>query len=109
MPELKEKLLLNHAGTDLLIRGTQEVRDIVDWPVGERDGYEFGEVNLVPNCYHYGALLAMYELSREEWYLRRAAEVKQAIRAPRIPRFTAQCSRSVSALRTPRNIRRWFP
>ena len=80
MPELKEKLLLNHAGTDLLIRGTQEVRDIVDWPVGERDGYEFGEVNLVPNCYHYGALLAMYELSREEWYLRRAAEVKQAIR-----------------------------
>lgn len=80
MPELKEKLLLNHAGTDLLIRGTQDVRDIVDWPVGERDGYEFGEVNLVPNCYHYGALLAMYELSREEWYLRRAAEVKQAIR-----------------------------
>ena len=52
----------------------------MDWPVGERDGYEFGEVNLVPNCYHYGALLAMYELSREEWYLRRAAEVKQAIR-----------------------------
>ena len=48
MPELKEKLLLNHAGTDLLIRRTQEVRDIVDWPVGERDGYEFGEVNLVP-------------------------------------------------------------
>ena len=80
LPELKKKLLLDHAGPDLLIRGSKEIRDIVDWPSGERDGYEFGEVNLVPNCYHHGALLAMYDLTHEDFYLKRAAEIKQVIR-----------------------------
>lgn len=80
LPELKGKLLLDHAGGDFLIRETPEIRDIVDWPCGERDNYEFGEVNLVPNCYHYGALLAMHELSGDDFYLRRAAAVRKAIR-----------------------------
>ena len=80
LPKLKEKLLLDHAGDDLLIRGTSEIRDIVDWPEKERDSYEFGEVNLVPNCYHCGALLAMHELSGDPFYLERAAAVRKAIR-----------------------------
>ena len=80
LPKLKEKLLLDHAGDDLLIRGTSEIRDIVDWPEKERDSYEFGEVNLVPNCYHYGALLVMHELSGDPFYLERAAAVRKAIR-----------------------------
>ncbi len=85
LPELKEKLLLQHIGEDLLlrdisrIRGDVRIRDIVDWPEEERNSYEFGEINLVPNCYHYGALLAMYELSGDDFYLKRAATVKQAI------------------------------
>lgn len=33
-----------------------KIRDIVDWPVCERDGYEFGRWNLVPNCWQYMAL-----------------------------------------------------
>ena len=86
LPELKEKLLLQHTGEDLLLRdisktrGDLRIRDIVDWPEEERDFYEFGEINLVPNCYHYGALLAMHELSGDDFYLKRAAAVKQAIR-----------------------------
>ncbi|MBO4633090.1 MAG: hypothetical protein J5858_14320 [Lentisphaeria bacterium] len=32
------------------------LHDIVDWPAGERDGYEFGTYNLVPNCWQYMAL-----------------------------------------------------
>lgn len=40
------------------------VRDIVDWPLLERDGYEMGEVNLVPNCYFYMALNHMAEIAR---------------------------------------------
>ncbi|MBO4303767.1 MAG: hypothetical protein J6A21_04220, partial [Lentisphaeria bacterium] len=33
-----------------------KVHDIVDWPEYERDGYEFGTYNLVPNCWQYMAL-----------------------------------------------------
>ncbi len=79
-PRLKEKLLLDLAGSDGLIRGNTTVRDIVDWPLCERDGYEFGEVNLVPNCYHHQALLTMHELSGDDFYRDRAAVVRAAIR-----------------------------
>ena len=75
---MKGKLLLDHAGGDFRIRETPEIRDIVDWPCGERDNYEFGKVNLVPNCYHYGALPAMHGLPGNKFYLRRAA-VRKAI------------------------------
>ena len=34
----------------------RSIQDIVDWPVMERDGYEFGDYNLVPNCWQYMAL-----------------------------------------------------
>lgn len=43
---------------------TIPVRDIVDWPQPERDGYEMAEVNLVPNCWFYMALCRMAELAR---------------------------------------------
>ncbi len=80
IPEIDQFLLLNLAGDDLLIRGTEEIRDIVDWPLTERDNYEFGDVNFVPNCYHYGSLLAMYELTQNPVYLSRAGEVKKSLR-----------------------------
>jgi hypothetical protein len=79
-PALKERTLLHHAGDDLLIREQNDIRDIVDWPQCERDNYEFGQVNLVPNCYHHQALSVMYELSGDDFYRRRAAQVREAIR-----------------------------
>ena len=54
LPLLTDKLLLDRVGPEGLLAGHQH--DLVDWPVTERDGYEFGEFNLVPNCYFYQAL-----------------------------------------------------
>jgi hypothetical protein len=58
-PQLYEKLCLDRIGDDgmLLDNG----KDIVDWPAGERDGYELGKINLVPNCYLYHALILLGE------------------------------------------------
>jgi len=36
-----------------------ELRDIVDWPQGERDGFEMRPVNTVVNAFHYRALVLM--------------------------------------------------
>ena len=69
---LKDKLLLNRVGVDSLLIGSD--KDITDWPESERDEYEFGPVNLVPNCYFHHAL----KLSGE---LELAAKVKTSIRA----------------------------
>ncbi len=79
-PVLKERTLRHHAGDDFLIRPQNGIRDIVDWPMGERDDYEFGDVNLVPNCYHYRSLLAMAELGEDGSYRQRAAQIKESIR-----------------------------
>jgi hypothetical protein len=40
------------------------MRDIVDWPQGERDGYEMCAVNTVVNAFHYRALVLMGRLAR---------------------------------------------
>ena len=55
-------------------------RTIVDWPLGERDNYEFGKVNLVSNCYYYHALNVMAELSNKAHYKTKALELKAVIR-----------------------------
>lgn len=76
-PALKPKLLLNLAGENNLITvqnqgegyrfpgfpKTTILRDLIDWPQNERDGYELGVYNLVPNCWHYEALKRMRELA----------------------------------------------
>ena len=36
-----------------------QVRDIVDWPQGERDGYDMVPVNTVVNAFHYRALVLL--------------------------------------------------
>lgn len=38
-------------------------RDIVDWPRGERDGYDFRNYNTVVNAFHYRALVVMAKLA----------------------------------------------
>ena len=40
-----------------------KVADLIDWPPGERDGYEIGPVNLVPNCWQYMALCRSAEIA----------------------------------------------
>lgn len=64
---LKPKLQLDRAGADGLLTSTAEQRsraDIVDWPKGERDGYEFREVNTVVNAFHLHALRLMADLAQ---------------------------------------------
>ncbi|MBQ6473997.1 MAG: hypothetical protein IJJ33_18555 [Victivallales bacterium] len=59
----------------------RKVRDIVDWPESERDGYEFGEVNFVPNAYLYHAYLVMHQLTRNPEYQAKAARLRNALRS----------------------------
>ncbi len=79
LPHLPQKLLPQHFREDGLLAPTGFVRDIVDWPPGERDGYEMGTANFVPNAYAYGAMKVMAELTGDEAYLRRAEALKTAI------------------------------
>ena len=53
-----EKTLEQRARPDGLL-DTKGLRDIVDWPAGERDGYDFRDVNTVVNAFHYANLLQM--------------------------------------------------
>ena len=78
---LEERLLDKWTGQDkLLYTDTRNPKDIVDWPAGERDDYGFGSTNLVPNCYRYGALLAMEKLTGKTDYRKKADELRLAIR-----------------------------
>ena len=63
-----EKLLLNLAREDgLLVSFPDHSRpdqgDIVDWPVGERDGFVFKPVNAVVNAFHYRNLREMRDIA----------------------------------------------
>jgi hypothetical protein len=59
LPLLEEKLLNDCCdGRGLLNdrcykKYRKKVRDLVDWPEMERDGYDFQEVNFVPNVYRF--------------------------------------------------------
>jgi alpha-L-rhamnosidase len=64
---LKTKLLIERAGADGLIRSNEEQKkktDIVDWPMKERDGYVFCEINTVVNAFHLAALSRMADIAR---------------------------------------------
>lgn len=64
---LKPKLLLNRAREDgLLVSNAAQVKknDIVDWPQGERDGFQFKPVNTVVNAFHIRSLQMMAELAK---------------------------------------------
>ncbi len=39
------------------------IQDIVDWPAGERDGFQFGAINSVVNAFHYAALSHMRSIA----------------------------------------------
>lgn len=57
-----EKTLEQHARADGLL-DTRGLRDIVDWPKGERDGYVFRNVNTVVNAFYYRTLVLMSDMA----------------------------------------------
>ena len=64
---LKSKLDLAREGADnLFISNNKQIQhdDIVDWPLGERDGYVFKPVNTVVNAFHLRSLAMMTDLAR---------------------------------------------
>lgn len=64
---LKPKLLQERARADGLLTSNaahMKKGDIVDWPLGERDGYVFTEVNTVVNAFYLRALEHMAVLAR---------------------------------------------
>lgn len=101
-PDLKAKTLSALARQDGLISTVtpavpkeviasvhgEPLRDIVDWPAGERDGYEMRPVNTVVNAFHYRALGDMVRIAealgkREDaaLYRQQAAKVREAFNA----------------------------
>ena len=102
--ELKPKTLLALAADDGLIstrtgRQSKEflksihfngraLRDIVDWPTKEADGYEFKDFNTVVNAFHYQSLVRMSQIAQvlnqpddAQFYRERADLVLAAINA----------------------------
>jgi len=101
--QLKPKTLLALAQDDSLVssrtglqtpefhdsihyRGT--LKDIVDWPEGERDGFVFCKVNSVVNAFHYRSLVLMEKIAAAlgksddaAFYRQRSARVKKAFNA----------------------------
>ena len=69
---LKKILHPEMEDTDGLLRATDNVKDIIDWPEVERDNYEMGKVNFVPNAFFYGALLTMAQLGNDEFFRKKA-------------------------------------
>ncbi|WP_442482212.1 alpha-L-rhamnosidase-related protein [Aeoliella sp. SH292] len=60
-----QKLLSDAERPDGLLDTSQPpYRDIVDWPAGERDGYDFRPVNTVVNSFHYITLRRMADIAR---------------------------------------------
>jgi len=59
---VREKIYLDRARPDGLI-DTHDLRDIVDWPAGERDDYDFQPVNTVVNAFHAHTLNLMARIA----------------------------------------------
>lgn len=90
-----EKLLAHRARPDGLL-DTKGLRDLVDWPQGERDGFDFRPVNTVYNAFYQRSLALMagiaVALERPEDALRfrdEAARVAAAIEATLVDPTTA--------------------
>lgn len=65
---LKTKLHMNRLGADGLIHSAKkdvEWNDIVDWPIGERDGFQFAPLNSVINSFHLRSLRLMSIMGQE--------------------------------------------
>lgn len=66
--------------------GKQRIKDIVDWPIVERDGYDFKEINTVVNSFYYENLQFMSLIAEAvghkkdaKFYKKEAAKIKKII------------------------------
>jgi alpha-L-rhamnosidase len=57
-----QKTLEQYAGADGLLN-TGSLRDLIDWPAGERDGFVLNAVNAVVNAFYYHDLLQMADIA----------------------------------------------
>ena len=69
-------LHLNHQYLDMFPDMCQL---LIDWPMNERDGYDFGELNFAPHAFLYAALCAMHALEPNQGYGRRAEQLLKDI------------------------------
>ncbi len=58
----REKIYLDRARPDGLV-DSRDLRDLVDWPGGERDDFDFKPVNAVVNAFHYHTLRLMRRIA----------------------------------------------
>ncbi len=66
-PTLKERAMIGRRTGDGLFKGWNEgeLTDIVDWPAGERDGYDMKpEVKTVVTAFHYRALVLLEQIAK---------------------------------------------
>jgi hypothetical protein len=66
------------AGVKAAIHFSGTLKDIVDWPEGERDGYEMRSVNTVVNAFHCRALALMAQIAEAVEKPEEAAEFRRA-------------------------------
>ena len=76
----EEGLLCNHLYKAASKNAKLPFSDLVDWPESDRDGYEFGDSNFVPNAMLFRALAITAELTDDDRYRIEAEKVRQAIR-----------------------------
>ena len=111
LPALEKKLLCDRRDSDGLLNGrfyapstpgARPFADLVDWPPSERDGYELGEINFVPNAMLFRALEITAELTGETRYRAEAQKIRQAIRRKFLKNglFTDSAGSSHTALHT---------
>ena len=83
LPYLPEKLLPRHRNQDGLIVQQKNtiVRDIVDWPELDRDNYEFGSPNFVPNAMLVASARTVAELTGDVSFSEYADKVRSVLRA----------------------------
>lgn len=83
LPYLPEKLLPKHRNQDGLIVQQKNtiVRDIVDWPELDRDNYEFGTPNFVPNAMLVASARTVAELTGDASFSEYADQVRSVLRA----------------------------
>ncbi|WP_372808001.1 alpha-L-rhamnosidase C-terminal domain-containing protein [Pontiella sp.] len=83
---LKTKTLMERRGADGLVASdAKDIKrdDIIDWPVGERDGYVRTGVNTVVNAFHIRSLEMMAELARAVGRNKEAGEFDSLAHASR--------------------------
>ena len=83
LPRLPEKLLpQNQNGDGLIVQKEGSiVRDIVDWPETDRDNYEFGTPNFVPNAMLVASARTVAELTGDKSFNDYADKVRAVLRA----------------------------